>query len=513
MTDPSIPNATPMLAVTGVSKAFGRNPVLRGVSFSLFAGEVLALVGENGAGKSTLMNILSGGLPYDSGTIQFDGDDYRPSRPAEAIRRGVAIAHQETAVMPDLTVAENIFFRREPRNRLRMIRQRKMHADCRALLADLGFAIDPRRMGNDLSAAERQMVEIARAVLHNPRLLVLDEPTASLSAQAAKTVLDLMRRLATRGTAVIFISHRMGEIIDAADRVVVLKDGELTLEARRGHFDRDDLIHAMVGRTLTHIFPARPDSFIAAPTVFSVEQAGNAALPAISLSVRRGEVLGIAGLEGQGQKPLALALCGAKPFAHGTVTLDGQPLRLTSPAAAIAAGIASIPDDRKHDGLALNLSIRMNMSLFALADKARFGLLPLSAEKQFGEFARNRFAIRSTDLEQPVGQLSGGNQKKVVFARWLAHVPKLLVLYEPTKGVDVQSKSEIYHLVGELTAQGVAVILISSDLLELIGMSDRILTLYEGRISGAIDRSDFSEETIIRHAAGPAEPAAEVAHA
>jgi ABC-type sugar transport system ATPase subunit len=495
--------AEPLLTVSDVSKAFGRNPVLRGVSFTLGRGEVLALVGENGAGKSTLMNILSGGLGFDSGTMTLDGAGYRPARPADAIRHGVAIAHQETAVMPDLTVAENVYFRREPLNVLGLVRQSKMHADCAALLSGLGFAIDPRRLGRDLSAAERQLVEIARAVLHRPKILVLDEPTASLSAQAAETIIGLMGRLKAAGTSVIFISHRLGEIMDAADRVVVLKDGELTLEARRGAFDRDDLIQAMVGRKLSNFFPARPASFDGADTVFALREAGNDVLPPVSLSVRRGEILGISGLEGQGQRPLARALCGDRPFTRGEVAIEGRATRLASPAAAIAAGIASIPDDRKHDGLALSLPIRMNMSLFAIGEKARFGFLPLAAERDFGEDARRRFSIRSTDLEQPVGELSGGNQQKVVFARWLAHVPKVLVLYEPTKGVDVQSKSEIYHLVGELAGKGVAVIVISSDLIELIGLSDRIVTLYEGRISGEVTRDDFSEERIMALAAGP----------
>jgi ABC-type sugar transport system ATPase subunit len=495
-TDPAV-----LTAVKGVSKAFGRNAVLKAVSFSLHAGEVLALVGENGAGKSTLMNILSGNLSYDSGSIELAGQDYRPAGPSEAIRRGIAIAHQETAIMPDLTVAENIYFRREPRNGLGLIRQRRMHGDCRSLMAEIGFAIDPGRMGRTLSAAERQMVEIARAIVQAPKVLVLDEPTASLSAQAAAIVLDLMAKLKAKGTSVIFISHRLSEIMEAADRVVVLKDGELTLEARRGAFNRDDLIHAMVGRKLSNIFPERP-TLAVDETVFALEKAGNARLPAIDLKVRRGEILGIAGLEGQGQKPLADALCGAAAFTTGTVRMNGAVIRLGSPSQAIAAGIASIPDDRKHDGLALGLPIRMNMSLFAISGKSSFGFLPLAHERQFGEQARTRFSIRSTDLEQPVGQLSGGNQQKVVFARWLADTPKLLVLYEPTKGVDIQSKSEIYHLVGELTRDGVSVILISSDLIELIGLSDRILTLYEGRISGEIGRGDFTEERIMRLAAG-----------
>jgi ABC-type sugar transport system ATPase subunit len=496
---------TPLIAVAGISKAFGRNTVLKNVTFSLLPGEVLALVGENGAGKSTLMNILSGNLPYDSGAIALEGQDYRPANPSEAIRRGISIAHQETAIMPDLTVAENIYFRREPRNALGLIRQRRMHADCRSLLADLGFSIDPLQMGRSLSAAGRQMVEIARAILQKPKVLVLDEPTASLSAQSANTVLDLMMRLKSSGTSVIFISHRLSEIMDAADRVVVLKDGEMTLEAERGAFDRDDLIQAMVGRKLSNIFPERPQ-IAAAETMFQLEKAANGHLPPIDLSIRKGEILGIAGLEGQGQKPLADALCGIQPFTSGTVRIDNEAIRLTTPAQAIAAGIASIPDDRKHEGLALGLPIRMNMSLFAISDRTRFGFLPLAREREFGEEARKRFSIRFTDLEQPVGQLSGGNQQKVVFARWLAHRPKLLVLYEPTKGIDIQSKSEIYHLIDELTRNSVSVLLISSDLLELIGLSDRILTLYEGRISGEIDRAEFSEEKIMRHAAGVEAP-------
>jgi ABC-type sugar transport system ATPase subunit len=502
MTASEIAAALPLIAVTGVSKAFGRNAVLKTVSFSLLAGEVLALVGENGAGKSTLMNILSGNLDYDDGTITLDGQDYRPAGPSEAMRRGIAIAHQETAIMPDLTVAENIFFRREPRNAFHLIRQGRMHADCRGLMGELGFPVDPRRMGRTLSAAERQMAEIARAIVQKPRVLVLDEPTASLSAPAANTLLAMMARLKTQGTSIIFISHRLSEIMEAADRVVVLKDGELTLEARRGAFERDDLIQAMVGRKLSNIFPERPPLDSAAEIVFSLDRAAKAELPPMDLKVRRGEILGIAGLEGQGQKPLAEALCGASRFTSGTARLNGQAIDIRSTAAAIAAGIASIPDDRKHDGLALNLPIRMNMSLFALSGKSSFGFLPLTHEREFGEQARKRFSIRSTDLDQPVGQLSGGNQQKVVFARWLANKPKLLVLYEPTKGVDIQSKSEIYHLIGELTRDGVAVIIISSDLIELIGLCDRIVTLYEGRITGEVERFDFSEEKIMRLAAG-----------
>ncbi|MDR3373335.1 MAG: sugar ABC transporter ATP-binding protein [Ancalomicrobiaceae bacterium] len=504
MPDRTDADTTPLLVVEAMSKAFGRNSVLKGVSFSLHAGEVLALVGENGAGKSTLMNILSGGLGHDHGRMSLDGAAFAPSTPTEAAAAGVAIVHQETTILPDLSVAETIYFGSEPRNALGLIRQNELHARAARLLADLGFAISPHRLGRDLSAAERQMVEIAGAVSRSPRLLILDEPTASLSAAAAASVLQLMARLKATGMAIIFISHRLSEVIESADRVVVLKDGEMTLQAVRGAFTRDDLVVAMVGRTLSNIFPERPAEVTTQPERFALKAAGNAGLPPIDLCVRRGEVLGIAGLEGQGQKPLADALCGLRPFTCGRIEIDGQLLRLRSPAAAIAAGIASIPDDRRTEGLALTLPIRLNLSLFALRQGSRFGFLSVSHEADFAEAARRRYDIKTVDLEQPVSQLSGGNQQKVVFARWLAGEPRLLVLYEPTKGVDVETESEIYHLIGSLTQRGVAVLLISGDLLELIGLSDRIVTLYEGRISGEIARHAFSEEAIMHLASGPA---------
>ena len=498
------PDVSPLLVVDGVSKAFGRNCVLKDVSFSLSSGEVLALVGENGAGKSTLMNILSGGLTHDGGSIRLAGKAFSPATPAEANGAGIAIVHQETTILPDLTVAENIFFGDEPRNAFGLIRQGVVHARTASLLSMLGFSIAPHRLGRDLSAAERQMVEIAGAVRRSPRLLILDEPTASLSAAAAQSVLGLMARLKAAGMAIVFISHRLGEVLDSADRVVVLKDGQMTLEASRGTFDRNDLIQAMVGRTLDNVFPERPADVATAPIRFALENGGNTALPPISVAIRRGEVLGVAGLEGQGQKPLADALCGLQPFTSGHMELDGERLRVPSPAAAIAAGIASIPDDRRRDGLALTLPIRHNLTLFSLRRRAGIGLLSVASEEAFAEASRQRYAIKAVNLDQPVGQLSGGNQQKVVFARWLAREPRLLVLHEPTKGVDVQTKSEIYHLIGKLTERGVAVLLISSDLIELIGLSDRIVTLYEGRISGEIARSDFSEEAIMHLASSPA---------
>ena len=513
MTTPPMDRPTAVLDVNGVSMAFGQNQVLRDVTFSLGHAEILALVGENGAGKSTLMNIITGALPANEGQMILEGAPYAPSGPLDAMQRRVAIAHQETAVIPDLSVAENIFFGREPRNPLGLIRQSALHTKAAELLDELGFPVAPHRLGFDLSAAELQMVEIAHAISFDPQVLVLDEPTASLSSKAAEMVLGLMRRLKDKGTSIIFISHRLGEVMTAADRAVVLKDGELTLDAPAGAFERDDLIQAMVGRKLSNIFPARTAPDAAAPIAIKLENAGNAVLPSISFCVREGEVLGIAGLEGQGQRELALALCGSQPFRRGTVEVGGKPQAISSIQKAIALGIASIPDDRKRDGLALDLPVRTNMSLFALRQVAKFDLLPLGEEQRFAEDARKRFDIKLSSLEQPVVQLSGGNQQKVVFARWLAHTPRVLVLAEPTKGVDIQTKAEIYRLVSELSGKGVAVILISSDLLELIGLSDRIVTLYERQISAEIPRSAFSEEYIMSKATARADEETEVVHA
>lgn len=493
----------PLLALTGVSKSFGANKVLKDVSFSVRPGEVLCLVGENGAGKSTLMHIIAGTFGADRGDVMLDGTSYRPTSPKAARDRGVALALQETSILPDLTAAENVFFGSEPRTGFGLIDQGALHRAAEALFSELGFALQPDRLGGALSAAERQMVEIAKAARLDPKLLILDEPTASLSVHEAGLVLAVMRRLTARGGAVIFISHRLDEVMAAGDRAVVLKDGVLTLDAERGAFDRDALVRAMVGRTLTDIFPTRPAGLAANPVRLSVQEGVAKGLRPISFSVRAGEVVGFAGLEGQGQRPLARALSGIAPFKSGTVALDGRTLRIASPADAIGAGLASIPDDRKHEGLALDLPIKMNMSLFELTRHTRWGVLPLHAERAFAEAARERFMIRSTDIEQNVRQLSGGNQQKVVFARWLADTPTVLVLYEPTKGVDVGAKTEIYKLVGQLSEEGVSVILISSDMLELIGLCDRIHVLYEGAIAGGLERSDFSEEQIMRLAAGP----------
>ena len=493
-----------LLQVDGLSKAFGANRVLADVSFALKAGETLGLVGENGAGKSTLTNIIAGALKADSGVMMLDGNAYRPVDPAQARRMGVALAHQETAVFPDLTVAETILFGREPRGRTGLIRQDALHRRAAELIEEVGFPLSATRLVRELTAAERQMTEILRAVSERPRLLMLDEPTASLSAQESRNLFALIENLKRQGAGVLFISHRLDEVGAICDRVIVLKAGVLTLDAARGDFDREAMIRAMVGRKLADIFPPRPAQAERRPRLVVEEAGAPPGLKPISFRIGAGEILGFAGLEGQGQQPLARALAGIAPFKRGRLRLDDQEIRVSGPGAAIRAGIASIPDDRKLEGLALDMPLRANVSLFAILQRARFGFLPFKHERDFAEAARRRFAIRATSIEQPVRELSGGNQQKVVFAKWLSRPPKLLVLYEPTKGVDVAAKAEIYRLIGELAESGVAIALISSDMLELLGLSDRVSVLYGGAIVGSLTRAEASEEAIMRLAAGPA---------
>ncbi len=492
----------PLLEVRGLSKSFGPNLVLSAVSFALGTGEVLALAGENGAGKSTLMNLLSGAFAPDGGEILLKGRPVRFANPSEARRRGVAIAHQEASILPDLTVAENIFLGREPRGRLGLISQRRLHREAADLLERIGLRLPVDRLGRDLSAPETQIAEIAKAVASAPEVLILDEPTSALASAETAHLLDLMKQVANGGAAVIFISHRLEEIVSVADRAIVLKDGVLVLDAPRGSFDRDRLVGAMVGRQLSDIFPARPPDIDRDTARLSVAGATAPGLRPVSFSVAAGEVLGFAGLEGQGQRPLAHALFGISPFRQGRILVDGAPVRLAGVGDAIQAGIAAIPDDRKREGLALDLPVRANLSLFALTERSEWGFLPFGRERAFVEQARDRFAIRMQDDEQPIRELSGGNQQKVVFARWLSRRPKILVLYEPTKGIDVQAKAEIYRLLARLSADGTSIVLISSDMLELIGLSDRIAVMHGGGIVGMLPRPEFSEERIMRLASG-----------
>ncbi|EPH45689.1 sugar ABC transporter ATP-binding protein [Streptomyces aurantiacus] len=493
-----------MLAMHGVSKSFLGVRVLHGVSLDLAAGEVHALVGENGAGKSTLMKILAGEHVPDAGTITLDGRNHSFSHPAQAQAAGIGIIHQEFALLEHRTVAENVFLGREP-TRYGLVDRRAMEEQAAQLLTELGeLDIGPRSYVRDLSVARQQTVEIVKALASEVRVLVMDEPTAPLADHEAGLLHALVRRLAARGLGILYISHRLREVFELSQRVTVLKDGRHVTTVRTKDTSADGIVRAMVGRELSAYYPPRARPEEVGETRLTVRGGGNARLRGIDLTLRAGEVTGIAGLQGSGRTSLARALFGAAPFTTGTMTVGGAPLRPGTPRQAIRAGIALVTEDRKAEGLALRQSVRDNTLLVtrAVPDRER----PPAARELTALLGKVRLHARGEDQE--ARYLSGGNQQKVVIAKWLAARPRVLLFDEPTRGVDVGAKAAIHTLVRDLAKEGLAVLIVSSELPELIGMSDRILVMAEGRIAGELP-AGASEEDVMRLATtsdGPEPP-------
>ncbi len=497
--------------MTGISKVFGGIRALDDVSFSVRAGEVHALLGENGAGKSTLMKILAGAHQATTGEMRVGGERVSVSSPHASRALGIGIIHQELALAPDLTVAENIFLGELPP----LVSARKLRARAASLLQDLGFAIDPGALVGSLPLAFQQAVEIAKAMSRRVRVLILDEPTAVLAPPEVERLLDVVRGLSRRGVSVIYISHRLDEIFRIADQITVLKDGRTVGTYPAADMDEQRLIPLMVGREAAQLFPkaARaPGGELL--RVASLSAAG--LVKDVSFTLRAGEVLGIAGLIGSGRTELARAIFGADRTESGTVTLAGRRIAVRTPRQGVAAGIGLVPEDRKGQGLVLALPIRQNITFTTLP---RFtnavGVLRRAAERAAVGVTARRTAIRAKNLDLPVSSLSGGNQQKVVLAKWLDAGCKVIILDEPTRGVDVGARSEIYGLIEALAAAGLGVILISSDLLEVIGASDRVLVMSGGRISGSLSPGELSEARIMQlalrntaHVAGPAARAA-----
>ncbi|UED83259.1 sugar ABC transporter ATP-binding protein [Streptomyces profundus] len=489
-----------MLSMQDMTKSFLGIRVLHGVSLDLKAGEVHAVVGENGAGKSTLMKLLSGEHVPDSGRIEIDGTVHSFSHPAQAQAAGVGIIHQELALLPDRTVAENVFLGREPTRR-GLVDRAAMAERTAALLAELNAdGISPHTPVRELSVARQQTVEVAKALAADVRVLVMDEPTAALAEHEVATLFDLVRRLTGRGLGILYVSHRMREIFELSQRVTVLKDGRLVTCVNTEETDVDGIVHAMVGRELSAYYPPLATPADLGEPVLTVTDAGNERLSGISLSVRAGEILGVGGLQGAGRSALARAVFGADPFTTGRMTVAGGAVRPRRPREAIRAGIALVGEDRKGEGLALRQSVRDNALLVTRAVRV--------PERRRGEaglaelLERVRLTARG-GAGQEVRYLSGGNQQKVVIAKWLAAGPRVLLFDEPTRGVDVGAKAAIHTLVRELAQEGLAVLLISSELPELIGMSDRVLVMAEGRIAGELPAGP-SEEEIMRLATAPA---------
>jgi ABC-type sugar transport system ATPase subunit len=491
-----------VVSIRGISKSFGPTAAVDRVDLDLRAGEVHGLVGENGAGKSTLMRVLAGFYPDYSGSIFIDGHPVLVAHPGQARALGIALVHQELSLLPELTVAENIFLGRPPHARIPgFISRRAAEDQSRALFAKLAVNLDPTTKVARLSIAQRQLVEIAKGVSANPRVLILDEPTSSLTYQEAHELFRLMKGLVAKGTAIVYISHKLDEIFMVADRVTVLRDGARVATAAIGEWTEARLVNAMVGRDLSALFPRTPST--PGAVRLEVRQLTRRGIfRAISFRVRAGEVVGFYGLIGSGRTSLSEALFGLAPADAGEILIDGEPVAIRSPARALGRGIAMVPEDRHVRGLVSMLPVSENMSLSALRLLTAAGFVDRSRERAAVERLIGQLSIRAASLSQEVAMLSGGNQQKVVLGRSLLVGPKVLLLDEPTRGIDVVAKAEVHAMIDRLAQQGLAILLISSELPEIIGMSDRVLVMREGALVGEVVRAEATEERLVAMAAG-----------
>jgi inositol transport system ATP-binding protein len=499
-----------LLAVEGVTKHFAGVTALNDVSLDVRRGEILGLLGENGAGKSTLLKILSGVQPRSSGRIVFDGAEFSPSSPQESKRAGIVTIYQELSLIPTLTVAENIFIGRAPIGSLGLVNWRKMVDASRQIIGRVGLTIDPRTPVSALSVAEQQLVEIARALSLESRLIIMDEPTSALTESEVQRLLSIMDRLRKDGVAIMFVTHRLEEASAICDRMTVLRDGRLA-----GHLDRDNgapiqlpkIIEKMVGRAASELY-ARPHerevsgdvrlSVRGLRTVRDPEAPHAIVLEGVDLDLKAGEILGVAGLVGSGRTELARAIFGADRIAAGTITLEGKPIAPASPADAIALGIGLVPEDRKHQAIFAALGILTNFSVAALGRFSNgFGFMAERRERESLSEYKKMLSIRMASPEQAMEGLSGGNQQKVVLARWLARDPKVLIVDEPTRGVDVGAKAEVHQILVQLARRGIAIMMISSELPEVLAVSDRIVTMRRGRITGEMPAIEATEEKLM----------------
>jgi len=496
------PVATPILEMRGITKSYPGVTALSAVDFTMMPGEVHALLGENGAGKSTLMKILAGADTKDSGRIAIGGAEAHIDNPQEAMRLGVSIIYQEFNLVPYMNAAENIFLGREPASAIPgMIDFGKMYADAERIIGELGVRLDVRAPMNQLSVAQQQMVEIAKATSRKSRIIAMDEPSATLTEHELENLFALIRRLKYEGVSIIYISHRLEEVFQIADRVTVLRDGRLVESKNVSDTDREDVIRMMVGRELKEIIPkVQAEQGAPALAVRNLNRAG--VLRDISFEVKRGEVLGLAGLVGAGRTEVARAIFGADPIDGGQIFLDGRPVTIRSPRDAIKLGIGLVTEDRKALGLVLGMAVRENVSLANLGALSTLGFISRRREREAAYKQVDDLMIKTPSVEQAVQNLSGGNQQKVVLAKWLFTQSKVLIFDEPTRGIDVGAKTEIYQLMNKLAENGAAIIMISSELPEVLGMSDRILVMHEGAIAGELSREEATQEKIMHLATG-----------
>ncbi len=493
-----------VLRVRNLTKRYGETQALRGVDLTGRAGEVHAVVGENGAGKSTLMRLLAGADRPDFGDIELGGQEVRLTSPLEGRRAGVCAVYQEFSLVPHLTVWENLLLSSMASAGGLRMRPRELRARARALLEQLGFELDVNVRVDELSVSQRQMVEIAKGVVEDPQVLILDEPSAVLSREELAKVFALVRQLAASGTLILYVSHRLDEIFAIADRITVLKDGKDVVTLTPAETDERQLINLMVGRDVEDVFPPRDTSQVGDEVLVVEGLARPPRLVNASLRLRAGEVVGVFGLVGSGRTELSRAIFGAEPATDGTMWLRGEPFSPRSPADALAAGVAYLTEDRGRDGLVLHDSVGMNMTLAVLRNASRFGFVRMQHESDLIDRQIKALAVRTTDADAPVQQLSGGNQQKVLLARCLLTDAQVLLLDEPTRGVDVATRIEIYRHIAELAARGVAVLLTSSELVEILGLSHRVLVMRHGSIVAELPASEATEENLLAAAAGVA---------
>ncbi|MGW7708512.1 sugar ABC transporter ATP-binding protein [Streptomyces sp. NPDC054771] len=493
--------AAPVLALRNVSKSFGAVRALHDVSLTLRPGEVHALAGENGAGKSTLIKTLAGVHRPDGGQLLLDGAPVAFHGPADARDAGIAVIYQEPALFPDLSIAENIFMGRQPRRRLGRIDHRAVRGATAALMRRLGVGLAPDRPARGLSIADQQIVEIAKALSFDARVLIMDEPTAALTGAETARLFSVVRTLRDEGAAVLFVSHRLDEIFELCGRVTTLRDGRLIASEPLSGLTADALVRRMVGRDLDDLYP-KQDAVVGEVALSVRRLTREGAFREVSFEVRRGEIVALAGLVGAGRTEVAQAVFGVDRADAGEVRVDGTVLRPGSPTAAMAAGLALVPEDRRQRGLVMEMSIERNIGLTGLGELRRHGLVRRALERDRAADWALRLRLTYHRLADSVGVLSGGNQQKVVLAKWLATGPSVLVIDEPTRGIDVGTKAEVHRLLSASAADGLAVLMISSDLPEVIGMADRVLVMREGRLVAELPRGSATEETVLAAAAG-----------
>jgi ribose transport system ATP-binding protein len=491
----------PILEAIGITKQYPGTLALDHVHLELMPGEIHAVMGENGAGKSTLMKILAGVIAPDTGELRLEGRSIAFTTPHQAIVHGIAIVYQELNMVPTLSVAENIYPGRLPVNRFGMVRYKTLFQNAAQAIQKLNLDLDPRTTVEDLSIANQQLVEIAKALSRDCKVLILDEPTSALTDREADMLLAHLRRLADEGIGILYISHKLKEVFAVADRVTVLRDGKYVGTQAVSETTPDTLIRMMVGRDLGTLFP--PKSETIGNPLFRVE---NFSIPrfgvANTFELRQGEILGFAGLIGAGRTELGRAIFGAEPHTTGQIILNGTPIQIKSPSDAIKHGIGYLPEDRKAAGLFLEMSIRLNVVSTIIDGVSARGFVVTSKERGMAEQSVQRLGISTPSVEQEVRRLSGGNQQKTLVAKWLAILPKILIVDEPTRGIDVGAKREIYFLLRNLAASGVGIIMISSELPEILGMCDRVMVMHEGAIVAEFQASEATEENIIRAASG-----------